>query len=134
MKQADKQLLQDIDSLIAKFQDPAYPNDLDDLKGTKLEAERVVFMKALLENEWLVVFLDYIRNDLREINHLLTEGASDKVNEVLRDSLIRMRKFYKNIISLLAGSDKEFEELRKRIDDEIENVSLWESQNRGRMV
>lgn len=131
MKQEDKQLLADIDSLIVKFQDPAYPADLDDLEGTKAEAERVIFIKALQENEWLSVVLDTIRNDKKEVDLLLLEGDSTKVSDSVRDSLIRMRKFYDRFLRMLAGSDEDFKIIRQYVSEQMDHVAEIERRRRG---
>lgn len=124
MEPKDKQLVQDLDRLIAKFNDPQYPADLDNLKEAQDTIARSIFLKEFRENPHLKGVLKLITDDLGEMELALLNSESDKLPEVVRNSFVRMRKFYSRFVKFFfQDPDADLVDIRQWVGDQLKHLN-----------
>lgn len=92
-------ILEKIDQLIEKFNDPAYPDDLVTIKTMRSDAEDLLSREALCQNEALKKIVRKYVTDIESFDVQLRNEDSKTLPDVARDRLIDKKKLYSDFVS-----------------------------------
>lgn len=118
--------IEKIDLLISKFQDPAYPEDLDKIKSLKETMQDLLAREALCQNETLKTIIKKYAIDVETSNKKLLIEDSTLLPDAQRDRLLDKKNLYLNFISTfdLLEIQKSIQGVDKEVDEEIAHLDL----------
>ena len=116
-----KRTIQNIDNLIAKFTDPAYPEDVDNLRGWRSQVERAIEKDSLKKKTSIKLITDKLKEDLVEMNLLLLNQKSEKLPDSKRDLLLDKKAYAIWFLGLFGNTDEEMKDIDKKVKEEEEH-------------
>ena len=116
-----KRTIQNIDNLIAKFTDPAYPEDVDNLRGWRSQVERAIEKDSLKKKTSIKLITDKLKEDLVEMNLLLLNQKSEKLPDNQRDLLLDKKAYAIWFLGLFGNTDEEMKDIDKKVKEEEEH-------------
>lgn len=119
----DQQLLKTLEDLSAKFNDPAYEGDAEQLKSWRKQLGRAMLSKDLKKHEGILMILEKLSKDVMDIDILLMTQSSEKLSDIKRDRLLDKKDLYYWFLGLFSNLDEEIEAIRQKVKEESEYYS-----------
>jgi hypothetical protein len=117
-----EEILQDLDNLIQKFEDPAYPDDKEKLKGWRDDLNRAMLMDDLRKHDGIKMIIEKYRQELIDIDTILREADSEKLPDKKRDRLLDRKELYLEFLGLFTDTKKIISEVGESVKREKQNL------------
>lgn len=113
-----QQLLNKIEGLVAKFTDPAFEGDNDQLKSWRSTVQRAMIQDDLKKHEGVQLIIEQLTKDLGEMDLILKTMKSDKLSEAQRDRIIDRKELYLWFIGLFIDINTELKDIEAKVDEQ----------------
>jgi hypothetical protein len=117
-----KILLERIDAIYLKMQNPEFPGDLVEIKIKRDKLYRMILLSDLRGHEGLNELLKEFTEEIGNINDRLLNENSNKLTDKERDRLIDKRELYADFILYLSYQEKDLEDIEKWISDQENHI------------
>ncbi|MFH1290924.1 MAG: hypothetical protein ABIH92_05990 [Nanoarchaeota archaeon] len=117
MIKGNQKVLDKIDKLLAKFADPEYPEDKAKILEWQDKVQRAMIVKDLSEHEGIIMIVDKLKEDLKDIRFLLNTAKSEKLSESARDRLIDKKLLYVWFLGLFIRPDEVIKGIEEEVDE-----------------
>jgi len=117
-----EETLKDLDDLIRRFDDPAYPDDKEKLKSWKESLNQAMLMDDLAKHDAIKMIIEKYRQELIDINTVLQEADSEKLPDKKRDRLLDRKELYLEFLGLFTDTKKIISEVGVAVSKEKSNL------------
>ena len=115
-------ILKKIDVLIDKFSDPAYPDDILEIKEWHKAVQTAMLKKDLRKHEGVQMLVEKLREDVIEIGVVLGAADSTKLPDRQRDRLLDRKELYLWFLGFFSRVEEELAIIDKAVDEETKNL------------
>lgn len=112
------QLLEKIEKLEKRFSDPAYPEDVEEIKSWKGEVRRAMLGDNLKEHDAIKEIINHFQKEIEEMDLVLIHSYSDKLSDKARDRLLDRKEMYQQFLDFFP-QDKDLEIIADKVDENI---------------
>lgn len=112
-----QELLGKIEKLFAKFQNPEFPSDKEEIRGWRETIKNAILLDGIKDHEGIKMLTKELTEQIILINDVLLEADTDKLPDVKRGRLLDRKSIYKELLSVLCVDKKEIESIEQKVKE-----------------
>lgn len=106
-----------IQQLKARFTDPAFKQDAEQIQQWERDLKNLIAREKLLENESLIIIIKKLAQEISDMKELLNTADSNQLPDKDRDRVLDRKNLYLQFIALFDA--KEVAKQIRDIDEEV---------------
>jgi hypothetical protein len=112
-----QELLNKIERLLAKFQDPEFLSDKEEIRGWREKIANAILIDGIKDHEGIKMLTRELSEQIVMINDILLEADSKKINDIQRDRMLDRKSIYKELLSMLLIDKKEIQDIETKVKE-----------------